>query len=200
MFLGKIISKNKKFAVIDFIEITDNTEINEKNTLIVGKPLAESLYGKERIKVLDKHIENNVYWTFAKTERRNDYEQDVEEFNKRVAKFIKSSVEYRYFNFFTETFDHSSRFIKWLYEGDQKYVYIKSNHIYIYTPNSKLIFGFSFNDTEYLGKDTEAIIEKIKANPNNIIVEDDNFLQNKTREYFLNCQYLIPYFYFLYTN
>ena len=47
-----------------------------KPTLIIGWEEVKSIYGKD-ISILEKQINEKVFWTFDKTERRNDYEKDI---------------------------------------------------------------------------------------------------------------------------
>ena len=84
MYIGRIITKGKNLETLDFVEVTTKFEKGDNSipTLIIGKENAEKIYGKENIHVLDKKIEDNVYWTFGKLERRNDFERDLQSFNK----------------------------------------------------------------------------------------------------------------------
>ena len=50
-----------------------------KPTLIIGWEEVKSIYGKN-ISILEKQIDEKTFWTFDKTERRNDYEKDINAF------------------------------------------------------------------------------------------------------------------------
>lgn len=196
MYLGRIITKSKNFESLDFIEKTSSREIdNSVPTLIIGRAVAEEIYGKDKVKILDKQIEPNVYWTFRKTERRVDYEEDVKSFYDRVKKFAFAKVEYSYFSIFVEDLERTKKFIKWLYEGGKKTIYISHNHIYIYF-NGK-VYGISLMDIEYIGKNKNDVIEKIKQNKNNAVVESKDFISPQFLQLIEDSNILVPYLYFL---
>jgi hypothetical protein len=67
----------------------------------------------------------------------------------------------------------------------------------MYEPRTDTVFGISLNDIEYTGKDPEMVLEKIKANKNNIIIYDDTFLGQRLRLEMANSQFIVPYLYFL---
>ena len=83
MVIGRIITNDKKLRVLDFVEkVNVIAKYDDKiPTLIIGKDIAEELYGKENIKVLNKQINDYTYWTFSKSERRVEFEKDLEKFN-----------------------------------------------------------------------------------------------------------------------
>lgn len=199
MYIGKVVTKSKSLPVIDYVQIVAEYDAADtsKPTLIIGKTKAESIFGKDKIKVLDKKIEDNVYWTFAKNERRIDFEADIDAFNDIIIGKLKGAVKYSYYNIFTEDADRTKKFIDWLYTGKRKIIYIIGKHLYMYAPRTDTVFGISLEDIEYTGKDGNAVLDKIKDNKNNIIIYDDNFISQRLRLSILNCQYLIPYLYFL---
>lgn len=197
MFLGRIITKNKTFKPLDFIEKTSELVVdNTIPTLIIGRDNAEEIYGKEKIRVLNKQIEPNVYWTFRKTERRVDYEDNLNLFYERIKKYLNTKVEYVYYNIFTEENERTIKFIDWLYNGKKKYVYIHNEHLYIYSGGKKVI-GLSLRDIEYIGKDKQKVIGKIKNNPNNIVIENKDFISFEFLQLIGDNEKFIPYLYFL---
>ena len=59
MFLGQVITKNNTIETLDFINVTSDTAVSDNATiytLVIGKQLAETLYGKENVHILDKTI------------------------------------------------------------------------------------------------------------------------------------------------
>jgi hypothetical protein len=77
MDIGNIVSKTK--IEIENFKICDSLEcVNEElPTLIIGRKLSKELLG-ENISILHKKISNNIYWTFDKTERKSEFESDLE--------------------------------------------------------------------------------------------------------------------------
>ena len=96
MIIGRIITNDKRLKTLEFVEKTDKVSIHNDRipTLIVGKSVAEGLYGKDNIKVFNKQIDQYTYWTFSKSERRIDYEKDLENFNKLLIDRLRKSIKY----------------------------------------------------------------------------------------------------------
>lgn len=199
MFSGRVITKSKTLPVSKFIEITQEAVIDENiPTLIIGKKSAERICGKENIRVLDKKIGENLYWTYSKNERRVDFERDVSEFDSKVINSLGKGIEYVYFNIFTEPFSKSAKFIDYLYNGKRKkYFYRYRNHLYIYIEGDNRVFGLSLEDVDYIGKDKEAVVSKIRANNKNIWFENLDFLDEKLSRWFSERRIMVPYIYFL---
>ena len=199
MFIGRVISGSNNLVLLDFIDVTTDISLIDSSipTLIVGKKRAEEIYGKERIKVLDKCIENNIYWTYAKNERRADFEKDLQEFNKLVVKNLFDTLKYEFFNIFMEPISRIKAFIQYINSNRQKIIFKNNNHLYIYTVGNKNIIGLSLFDIEYCGIDKDKVINKIKQNHNNIVFEDKDFLSPRMNRLLFDSNILVPYLYFL---
>ena len=130
MFLGRIVTKGNIPEVPFYIEITEKAGDFSIPTLIVGKKRAVEMFGAENVHVLDKHIQENVSWTFAKNERRIDYEEDTKQFVKSITDKINRGVNYYFVNIFLEKLSFLKKFIKYIYNNEQKSVYITKKHIY----------------------------------------------------------------------
>lgn len=194
MFLGRIISNSKQLDVPFFIEITDKCDNYSIPTLIIGKKRAIELFGAENIHVLDKKIQENVYWTFAKNERRVDFEEDLKNFINLLAKKIDFAVNYYFINIFTEKYTFLKKFINYIYSDELKSVYVTKKHIYIYS--GKSVIGLSRYDLDYIGVDSDKVINKIKSNPKNIV-----FTENEIRpdivKFSKSNNIIVPYLYYI---
>ena len=194
MFLGRIISNSKQLDVPFFIEITDKCDNYSIPTLIIGKKRAIELFSAENIHVLDKKIQENVYWTFAKNERRVDFEEDLKNFINLLVKKIDFSVNYCFINIFTEKYSFLKKFINYIYSDELKSVYVTKKHIYIYS--GKSVIGLSRYDLDYIGVDSDKVINKIKSNPKNIV-----FTENEIRpdivKFSKSNNIIVPYLYYI---
>ena len=194
MFLGRIISNSKQLDVPLFIEITDKCDNYSIPTLIIGKKRAIELFSAENIHVLDKKIQENVYWTFAKNERRVDFEEDLKNFINLLVKKIDFSVNYYFINIFTEKYSFLKKFINYIYSDELKSVYVTKKHIYIYS--GKSVIGLSRYDLDYIGVDSDKVINKIKSNPKNIV-----FTENEIRpdivKFSKSNNIIVPYLYYI---
>ena len=194
MFLGRIVTKSKIEDIPFFIEITENPGDFSIPTLIIGKKHAIDLFGVENIHVLDKKIQENVYWTFAKNERRVDYEEELKKFVNSIENKVNHSVNYYFINIFTEKLSFLKKFIKYIYNNERKSVYVTSKHIYIY--GGKNVIGLSRGDFEYIGIDSDKVIEKIKSNPSNIVFTEYEIDQNIVK-FAKSSNIIIPYIHYI---
>jgi hypothetical protein len=197
MNIGRIITKNKNIDTLDFVDVTENIGSidNFIPTLIIGKKKAEEIYGKDNIKVLDKKISQNVSWTFDKTERRNEYERDLKQFNDSLIKIVRKNVKYEFFNIYIEPISRIKKLISFIKSSKIKYIYIFNDIIYMYYNN--IVYGISLNDIEYLGISKNKILKLLKTNTSNIMIENSDFLSKKMKSLIKEDKILIPYFYFL---
>lgn len=197
MNIGRIITKNKNIDTLDFVDVTENIGSidNFIPTLIIGKKKAEEIYGKDNIKVLDKKISQNVTWTFDKTERRNEYERDLKQFNDSLIKIVRKNVKYEFFNIYIEPISRIKKLISFIKSSKIKYIYIFNDIIYMYYNN--IVYGISLNDIEYLGISKNKILKLLKTNTSNIMIENSDFLSKKMKSLIKEDKILIPYFYFL---
>ena len=194
MFLGRIVTKSKMPDVPFFIEVTENAGNFDIPTLIVGKKRAIELFGRENIHLLDKKVRENVFWTFAKNERRVDYEDDVKKFIDMLTKSVKGGVKYYFINIFTEKLSFLKKFIKYIRNDERKSVYVTKKHIYIY--GGKNVLGISRGDFEYDGIDSDKVIEKIKANPQNIVFTEDE-ISSDIVKFANNSSIIVPYLHYI---
>ena len=194
MFLGKIISKNKLHDIPFFIEVTEELCDSSIPTLIIGKKRAIDLFGSENIHVLDKKIKENVYWTFAKNERRVDYEEDLRKFIDLITKSLNKFVNYYFVNIFTESLSFLKKFIKYVYNNERKSVYVTKKHIYIY--GGKSVIGLSRDYFDYVGIDSDKVVKKIKSNPKNTVLTDGEISPDIVK-FAKSNNILIPYLHYM---
>jgi hypothetical protein len=198
MYIGRIITNMRKVDTVDFVENTNKVDsINDSvPTLIVGKELAESMYGKEKIHVLDKKISKNLYWTYSKTEKRNEFEADIEKFNKVVAERLKKSVKYTYINLYCEPISRIKGLIRFIRDDKRvKFVYANGKHIYIYFMGN--VFGISMTQTRYLGIADKKIYDMVLSNSSNVAFSDDSFIRGRLRKMLNGNNIIVPYLYYL---
>jgi len=198
MYLGRIITKSKNVDTIEFVDVTNDKSL-AKNctipTLVIGKKNAQELVGKENIHFLDKKISDNLYWTFAKTEQRNEYENDLRAFNDMLLNKLVNSVQYKYLNIFTEPLTKVKKFIAFMRNSNDKVVYLSSDMIYVYCRNT--VYGVSMSDLQYIGISRDKIFHKLKQNQHNTIITNNYFLTKAIKKYINGSKILVPYIFFL---
>ena len=191
--LGTIVSKRKINDVVGFVEIVnDITEVNNptKPILVIGLNEAKKL--KEDFCILEKELDKDLFWTFGKTEKRNDHEKDIDKFYEYILNKEIENIKYYYINFFKLRYNKIKNILNIINNENNKYIYINKNIIYIYYSN--YIMGISLTVLEYLGIDKKKIFHRLKRNPKNIIQYQTPFLTDKMRKVVNNKKYIIPYF------
>lgn len=195
MFLGRIVSGAKIQDVPFYIEVTKKFTDDGVPTLVVGKKRAVEIFGAENVHVLDRSINEHVSWTYAKNERRNEYEEDIDKFKKSITKKLKSNVSYYFVNIFIERYSFFKKMLKWIDSDAKKSVYLTDKHIYIY--GGKNVIGLSLGDFDYAGIDSDKIIDRINKNPSNSVFTDEDFNGETERKIVSDNNLIVPYIHFL---
>lgn len=195
MFLGRIVSGAKIQDVPFYIEVTKKFTDDGVPTLVVGKKRAVEIFGAENVHVLDRSINEHVSWTYAKNERRNEYEEDIDKFKNSITKKLKSNVSYYFVNIFIERYSFFKKMLKWIDSDAKKSVYLTDKHIYIY--GGKNVIGLSLGDFDYAGIDSDKIIDRIKKNPSNSVFTDEDFNGETERKIVSDNNLIVPYIHFL---
>lgn len=190
--LGYIISSRKIKDLLDGIEIVNKVDNVPNNMpyLIVG--LNEAKKNIQNFNILNHQISNNSFWTFGKTERRNDYENDINNFYKYIINNIINNIKYYYVNILTIKYNKIKKLLLLLKSSKDKYIYISNGMIYIYT--NGYVLGLSLKIIKYCGIKEEKILKFLQKNNFNHIFYNDMFLSVKFKSMIKNNRYLIPYF------
>lgn len=173
--------------------------INELPTLYIGLSSAKKCI--DGFSILRKHYkEQNCWWTFSKTERRNDYLNDLEKFQEDVILNALNGVRYEYIDFIRYSRRRIVKLIDYFYSDSKKVCFITrgSNFIFIYDVKINTVFGLSLSLCEYKGMNKHKIIDKIKSNSNNIFINNTSFLNSDIKRIIgNNTHYILPlYCYF----
>lgn len=164
-----------------------------KPTLIIGWEEVKSIYGKN-ISILEKQIDEKTFWTFDKTERRNDYEKDINAFYFFIIKDLINNIKYKYINVITAKYSLIKRFLNFIKSDKKKYIYIDYNRfVFIYCDG--VVCGVSLDDLRYMDININKCLNILKSNKNNCILENDSFLSIKLKRIIGNDKMIIPYLY-----
>lgn len=191
--LGAIVTKRKINDVVGFVEVVpDMKSVTDptKPILVVGLNEAKKL--TEDFCILEKRISENLFWTFGKTEKRNDHERDILQFYDYVLSKAIDDIPYYYVNIFKLRYNKVKNIINILNNSKEKYIYINKNIIYIYYNN--YILGLSLTMLEYIGIARKKVLRFLYKNPANKIQYQTQFLDEQMRKVLNNKKYVIPYF------
>ena len=180
-YIGRIITTTKPEGISEFIDVTNDTStiINKETkipTLIIGYKNAVNICGELRI--TEKKIGKNLYWTFSKRERRIDYEPDLANFISYVSKFLMEFCDYEYLDFITADDEKKKEFSSVMSNNHRKIVYVTKTMYYVYYPNKNKTYGISKDVLNYIGFDNDKIFKRLSS-PQNTIVSDTDFLDTK---------------------
>lgn len=175
--LGYIVSKRKINDVRDYIGVVNDVKLADPNKpmLIIGFEVAKKY--SSNFSILDKKLSDNVFWTFNKTESRDDYENDIKKFYKHVIEDAIKRIPYFYVNILTLKYQKVKKIYNFLfnsYNTENKYIYMSNGMVYLLYNAS--ILGFSLKIMKYCGIDIDKLINKLKEKENIIIYEDDCYL------------------------
>lgn len=191
--LGYIISDTKIKNLKGFVEQVNDVSLADltKPTLFVGIENA-----KKNIKdfsILDKKYGDNIYWTYKKTEKRVEFEDDIEKFYNNIIYNISCNIKYYYINIYNLRYNKIKKLYNILFSDKGKYIYISNEMIYLLYKDN-IILGISLNLLEYIKIKKEKILNKLYSNKNNIICTDVSKCVKAIRNEIGNNKYVVPYF------
>lgn len=191
--LGYIVSKTKLKIKFDFLQqVTDISQVEEdKPYLIVGLSEAKKI-ASDKFSILNKSLGNNCYWTFGRTEKRDEFEKDIKFFFNNIINININNIKYYYIDVYNINYNILKRLIKLCYSSNLKYIYIWNDMIYIQCKENNII-GISLKMIKYYGIKSDKILKRIYNNPNNIICDSDTCIPYKIQQKLKNKQYVIPY-------
>ena len=181
MRFAHIITNDRIYPKL-FVEVStfNNCKINENEpTLLVGVDLVKKHFPDFKLKFLDRRINDNVYWTFSKFEKRNVYEEDLESFYNMVYNRIQKDIRYFPVSLLSNGYNYYKRFLNYLSNGSPKVVLVLSKEIYIY--NNRTILGVSVDELDYVGISKGRVLDKLRTFSNVRIVENLDILNGKDK-------------------
>jgi len=191
--LGYIVSDTKIKNLKGFVEQVNDVSLADltKPTLFVGIENAKK--NIKNFSILDKKYGDNIYWTFKKTEKRVEFEDDIEKFYNNIIYNISCNIKYYYINIYNLKYNKIKKLYNILFSDKGKYIYISNEMIYLlYKEN--IILGISLNLLEYIKIKKEKILSKLYSNKNNIICTDVSKCVKAIRNEIGNNKYVVPYF------
>jgi hypothetical protein len=199
--LANIVTRGKKDEFSGIYNVVSSCDKVDANlpTLYVGLNSAKKCI--ENFSILQKYYkEQNCWWTFSKTERRNDYLDDIEQFQETIILTTLSKIKYEYVNFIKYSKKRIVNFIKYIYSKSDKVCFLTrgGSFIFIYDVKLKTVFGLSLTLCEYLGVDKNKVISKIRSNTSNEFINNTSFLTSDVKRIIgNNTHYILPlYCYF----
>lgn len=195
--IGNIVTRNKKGVFADIFNVVETFDeaIEGIPTLIIG--LEDARKCIKGFNILEKQYDN-VWWTFKKTERRYEYEEDIINFYNYAIIHEMEKVRYVYVDLVTYTLTNIKKMIRFL--GDRamkKYVFLtkNSNFMFVYSKQYNTVFGISLELCEYIGIPKQKIYKLFR---NQEYIHGTNFMGNEIRGVIgSNTHYILPLYTYL---
>jgi len=190
--LGYIVTDKKINNIKDFVEVVNDISLTDstKPVLLVGIETAKK--NIENFSILNKKVNDNLFWTFRKTEKRVDFENDINYFYNYIINNITKDIKYYYINILNLKYNKIKKLYNILFSGEKKYIYISNNMLYILYNGS--VLGISILVLEYINVDTKKLFRKLYSNENNIICTNASDCVKSIKAEIGNKKYVVPYF------
>jgi hypothetical protein len=193
MKIANIVSEQEINLPNYFNVVNSMDEINhELPTLIIGYYLTERLY--PNFDISESKINEDVYWTLKKVEKRDKYEEDLRNFTVHVCLKLVEDITYLFVDPILLNKKSLYKIIKKIKDSED-IITVKNNDM-VYMLSDKIIFGVDLKLIKYLGFNIDKLIYKIKSLSNVFLLSDDILIEYKDIIEILNNKILfLPYLY-----
>ena len=194
--LAYILSDNKINGLRPYVELINDIELYDqrKPLLIVGMANAKKFAG-DKFSILNRQISEKVFWTFKRTERRQDFENDLILFYNNIFNNIINNINYYYINLIKINFNKIKKLYNILFTSDhnnKKYFFIKNDMLFFLLEENKVI-GISFRLLKYCKISKKKVYLKIKNIPNSVIGFENSEGLSDFKEDVRGNEYIMPY-------
>ena len=191
--IGNIITTSKMPDYTRLFNVVDDIDDGDMSipTIIIGVQNAREEFDN-RFNVLDKCYDGGMlWWTYRKNERRADFEDDMSAFVKFCVEKVAKSIEYVYVDIPNIGVNGVKRFIRYIDNGDMKLCHVTNgdSFMFIYDEKKSMSFGLSLSLCEYVGVKAEKVIDRVRRNKNNIIIDNFSKVNNLVRRYINEYEY-----------
>lgn len=148
-------------------------------TLIIGYNIAKENISNFTL-LRKSYPEQNIWWTYLKTEKRVDYDNDIIDFYNIIIDNITKNLKYSLIDIVNFSENEKKNVWELLLSNKNKLIYNHYNKfLFIYISDLKTVYGLPLTTCRFLGKNTDKLLEKLKKceknefllNFNNIPVE-----------------------------
>lgn len=191
--IGNIVTSTKMPDYTRLFNVVDDIDYADRSipTIIIGVQNAREEF-ENRFNVLDKCYDGGMmWWTYRKNERRADFEDDMSAFVKFCVEKVAKSIEYVYVDIPNIGINGVKRFIRYIDNGDMKLCHMTNgdSFMFIYDEKKSMSFGLSLSLCEYVGVKAEKVIDRVRRNKNNVIIDNFSKVNNLVRRYINEYEY-----------
>lgn len=172
--LANIITKSNKVKFDLPVNLCKDMSCRDENlpTLIIGYEDAKKYI--KGFNILTKfYSEQNIYWTFKRTERGVDYENDLKEFYTTVITDYCNKNKYTFIDVINLDLKTTKKLINFAKSEDKKLIFNENNRfLYVFCEKYSTVFGFSLSTSNFFGIKPNKIVNLFRVNKNNKFVYD----------------------------
>lgn len=203
-YIANILTEEPYPNSTEFLNVTSdkNKLLPDIPTLVIGWDMTKREYPEASI--IEWVIDENIYWTFGKYERRDRFEQNIKKFNEIVFKNIIKSITYKFYDVLFYGEEKFMSFISSISNNTNistksethKTIYVLKDMMYIYFDGDDKIIGVSLSDCDFIDKTYRKMIfsEIYKSNSVKLLKNNEDISSN-ARFITRNTPYILPYLY-----
>jgi len=176
MKIANIVTSNK-------VDVTDDINVvKDLDDIIEGIPTLVTSYAwvsknYDDYEIYDKKLAEDLFWTFARTERRDIFASDVESFVTLANKKLIEDIDYIFIDLVQFHPTTIKKIVRKILSIKDKIAFKHKDMVYIY--GDKLIFGVDLDLVRYMGLNVEGIENKIKSRCSVFLENDEIFIEYK---------------------
>ena len=194
MKIGNIVSTTKIDVSEDFnVAQSLGDIIQGLPTLIVGWDFIKKNY--PNYDIIERKLDDNLYWTFKKTERRELNEEDIYNFKQATYANLIKDIKYVFIDPIQQDRKIIKKIIKKILSIKEIISYTHDNMIYLYGEN--VIFGIDLSLLDFLGYLPSKITQLLSKNTHVSLTKESIFIEYRKRIENLDNQ--VKYIPFLYS-
>lgn len=174
--IANIVSNNKVDVSDDFNVVESLGDIIQGlPTLIIGFDYVNKHYPD--FDIMDRCLGDDLYWTFKKTEKRDEFQEGLTWFMSKVYSDLTKEVTY----IFVDPIQYNSKTLRKIIRKintiEKTTTFFHEDMGYIY--GEKFVFGVDFKLLMFMGLNVDKIKDKIKAKSSVFLGDEEILIEYK---------------------
>lgn len=190
--LGYIVTEHKMKGIENFVEQVNSIELADSTKPILLISWKNAKKHPKYTNILDRKLDDNLFWTFSKSENRSDFERDLEKFYNFIFTNFTNTVTYYYVNILKLHYNKLKKLYNIINSNIVKNIYINNRMVYIPFQNDKIL-GISLQILSYCGIKQSKVLSRIFKNSNNRQVDSTDKNTIKLERKLGDKKYVIPF-------
>lgn len=190
--LGYIVTEHKMKGIDSFVEQVSSIELADSTKPILLISWKNAKKHPKYTNILDRKLDNKLFWTFSKSENRSDFERDLEKFYAYIFTNISETVTYYYVNILKLRYTKIKKLYNIINSNIDKNIYINNRMVYIPFQSDKIL-GLSLQIMSYCGIKQSKILSRIFNNSHNKQVDSTDRNTIKLERKLEDKKYVIPF-------